>query len=441
MALPKLISVLTFTNVAPAGQATLAHGLNLGNGNDVKPDLLLRDNADFSIISATATQVTVQNDGAAPATLQLWCWHIHSVPREIGGGVANLTPQPFVPAVGGGGGGSGVDLENGGVPLAGGPFGTLNLIGATATDAGGGTADVTVTGSGGGDRTWYGTGIDGDLVVTTGNVEVLDGNKSYSNVTVEDGACLYLGGWYLRVANTLLVQGTGTVECSGTSPTNAVGGRGGNTGQGGQLRSGYTIPIYTNNPLFFSGGGGGTGGADSVGQDGTSTVSLKEMNARTGGNGGASTNAGGSGGTCTGSYTCFANPFVAIGFDEADISSGVTIEGGCGGGGGGAPGGGAEGGGGGGGGGTGVICARIIDCPDDALRSQGGDGGPGSGEGGGGGAGMGGVLLIVTEGPFDKAAKCDVTGGAGGAGAGEGGDGQAAGDGAVVAISPSLGPL
>lgn len=43
---------------------------------------------------------------------------------------------------GGGGGGSGVDLENAGVPLAGGPFSTLDLIGITASDSGGGVAQL-----------------------------------------------------------------------------------------------------------------------------------------------------------------------------------------------------------------------------------------------------------------------------------------------------------
>lgn len=43
----------------------------------------------------------------------------------------------------------GLELENAGAPLAGGPFGTLNITtGAVATDAGGGVADVAVTGGG-----------------------------------------------------------------------------------------------------------------------------------------------------------------------------------------------------------------------------------------------------------------------------------------------------
>jgi hypothetical protein len=45
----------------------------------------------------------------------------------------------------GGGGAGGIDLDNAGVPLAGGPFTLLNLVGATAVDDGGGEATITVT--------------------------------------------------------------------------------------------------------------------------------------------------------------------------------------------------------------------------------------------------------------------------------------------------------
>lgn len=53
-------------------------------------------------------------------------------------------------SVGGGGGAGGVEVSDEGVPLAGGPFGTLNFAGTgvVATDAGGGTALITITGGG-----------------------------------------------------------------------------------------------------------------------------------------------------------------------------------------------------------------------------------------------------------------------------------------------------
>lgn len=51
--------------------------------------------------------------------------------------------------VGGGGGIGGIDLEDEGVAVAGGPFTTLNFVGdgVTATDGGGGLADVTIPGN------------------------------------------------------------------------------------------------------------------------------------------------------------------------------------------------------------------------------------------------------------------------------------------------------
>lgn len=46
---------------------------------------------------------------------------------------------------------AGVELEEGGAPVAGGPFGTLNFSsGATVMDAGGGVATVAISGGGGG---------------------------------------------------------------------------------------------------------------------------------------------------------------------------------------------------------------------------------------------------------------------------------------------------
>jgi hypothetical protein len=48
------------------------------------------------------------------------------------------------------GGTIGIALQNGGVPLAGSPFGTLNLSGITATNSGGGVALLTASGGGGG---------------------------------------------------------------------------------------------------------------------------------------------------------------------------------------------------------------------------------------------------------------------------------------------------
>lgn len=62
---------------------------------------------------------------------------------NAGGGTATIT-------VSGGGGGSEIIIEDEGVAIAGGPFDTLDFVGAsvTATDAGGGTATITIVDSG-----------------------------------------------------------------------------------------------------------------------------------------------------------------------------------------------------------------------------------------------------------------------------------------------------
>ncbi len=288
-----------------------------------------------------------------------------------------------------------------------------------------------------GDRTWYGSGVDGNLVVLTGTVVTLgdiDASSAaflaFNNVTVQTGACLYTGGYPLIVAGTLTIEGTGTVEASGMNGGSSGGG-GGGTGGGGITKSGYTIPAYTNYANGSPGGNGGSTGLNGGGADGIRTLNLD-----TGGAGGGG---GGIGGTVTANgRSCFASPWISLGADMGEFASGLAgnpIGGGAGGGGGG----GVDGAGGGGGGGVLRVYARNIVCPNGAIKTTGGNGGNSPGTDGGGGGGMGGVLLLITDGPFSPAAKCDVTGGVGGAGAA--GAGSPGDPGTVVAISPTLGPL
>jgi len=142
----QLIQILTFTNVAAGQQATLAHNLN-ENGTAVKPDIVERDNADFSIITVTTTAATVRNDSGAPATLNLWIKREHSIARVLDAAL-NLSPQPFVPAAGVGTAGS-IVVYDGGVSL--GSFtalrfdpGTLGDITIQPADEGGGLASITI---------------------------------------------------------------------------------------------------------------------------------------------------------------------------------------------------------------------------------------------------------------------------------------------------------
>lgn len=341
-----------------------------------------------------------------------------------------------------GGGATGISIENAGVPLAGGPFDTLNLLGTlSAINGGGGTADVTgVAGASGGDRTWYGTGVDGPLVVATGTVFRLGDDTGlnpaafpcFTDITVQTGASIYTNGFPIYCSGTLTIEGTGTVEASGMNGGLAgAGGAGGNTGTGGTTKSGYVVApgtVWANgNPGANGGGAGGNGG---------SGQGIRSIDGNAGGAGGG---AGGAGGVnASNGVSCFANPFIAMAVDMGDPFNSLP--------GGGSGGGGGEGivepnigGGAGGGGGVLRINARAIVCPDGAIKSTGGNGRNGAGTGGGGGGGSGGVILLITDGPFAPAAKCDVTGGLGGAGtAGAGAAGDA---GFVVAISPVSGPL
>jgi hypothetical protein len=91
MALTQLKNILSFTNLAPATPTTVPHGLNQ-NGAGVVPDFLTRPD-DVSVV-ATATDLTVTNNGAAPATFNIYVERWHTTERQIGA-VAALTPQPF----------------------------------------------------------------------------------------------------------------------------------------------------------------------------------------------------------------------------------------------------------------------------------------------------------------------------------------------------------
>jgi hypothetical protein len=67
---------------------------------------------------------------------------------------------------------------------------------------------------------------DGDYTVRAGQVDVLDGDKNFCNLTVEPGAILDTAGFTVRVCQTLTNLGTITDRQSG--------GNGGPGGQGGK---------------------------------------------------------------------------------------------------------------------------------------------------------------------------------------------------------------
>lgn len=102
----RLLQVIQFVNVGVGAQATLSHEINI-NGVALLPDYVFLDNGNFSIVATTTTQITVQNDGTAIATVNVNLWRVNSPDRALGGQIQNLTPQPFVVAGGGGSAASG----------------------------------------------------------------------------------------------------------------------------------------------------------------------------------------------------------------------------------------------------------------------------------------------------------------------------------------------
>jgi hypothetical protein len=100
-----LHEVLTFADIPPGGIATLPHTLNV-NQVPVPPDILFRDNGNFTIIAASDVSVTVQNTAAGVETLNAWLFVLHTMERQFGSvEITSLSPQPFIPAASGGGGG------------------------------------------------------------------------------------------------------------------------------------------------------------------------------------------------------------------------------------------------------------------------------------------------------------------------------------------------
>lgn len=90
----RLLQIVTFLNVAPAAVVQQPHGINI-KGTQYRPDFVAGDQADFTVV-VTDTTVTVTNLGGLPATINVWLELKHTIPRELGGGIQNMTPQPFV---------------------------------------------------------------------------------------------------------------------------------------------------------------------------------------------------------------------------------------------------------------------------------------------------------------------------------------------------------
>lgn len=362
------------------------------------------------------------------------------------------TESPGVPA----GDGSGVDVEDEGVPIVT-PATTLDFVGAgvTVTSGGGGVATVTIPGAAGASASWpYGDGSDGPLHITIGNTFVMDRDYNWTTVLIDVGGTLVTAntagsvaaGGYVPFASVSF-ENNGTVIAM---PADGEPGTEGAAGANAQVVSSASSLQSTG-----GGGGGGFGGngsaadAGDLGFPGTTKV---------GGDGGG----GGFPLAIPGYVGGGATPQIALPPQYGSTRTALqfllgkwrtSIDGGSansrwgsGGSGGGAGWNGTSGGGGGGGtaGMIMVIAAPTI-TGTGVFQALGGNGGAGyvggsSGgtlpedSGGGGGGGMGGLVGLVSN--TAAAVTVDVSGGTGGlGGGGQASNGQDGDDGEVVRLA------
>jgi hypothetical protein len=101
----RLLQIVSFANVAPAVTVVLPHQINVNDIPEV-PDFVAGDANGFTI-AVTTTTVSVTNNNATPASVNVWLELKHSIPRQLGA-LPDLTPRPFIasggaPASSGGG--------------------------------------------------------------------------------------------------------------------------------------------------------------------------------------------------------------------------------------------------------------------------------------------------------------------------------------------------
>ncbi len=99
----RIFNIITFTNLAGGATSSQNHLLSV-NGVPLVPDFVWGNNTQFSV-SANSTSVTVTNNGAGAATINVFCCWLHSILREFGSDATlTLTPDPYI-LIGGGQGG------------------------------------------------------------------------------------------------------------------------------------------------------------------------------------------------------------------------------------------------------------------------------------------------------------------------------------------------
>ena len=108
-----LKKLLTFTNLAAGGTSSQNHGLNV-QGLLKIPDHIHFDNANFNLVSATTTIITVVNNGGVAATGRVLCELWHTYERAFGNSLTDYVEQlpnpPFVTRGASGSSGGGTAL-------------------------------------------------------------------------------------------------------------------------------------------------------------------------------------------------------------------------------------------------------------------------------------------------------------------------------------------
>lgn len=304
-----------------------------------------------------------------------------------------------------------------------------------------------VPSGGGGFASAFGTGIDGDLAVTTSITLTKD--MFYNNLTISGSGSINTAGFKIFVKGTLDLTG------ASAKAIQRAGGNGGNASGGTAGTLGASITIGTSSSLGPSSVNAAVNGAAGSTGAGASTGNGSNVGFGNGGTGGSLSGAGGSGsggsggtgsvpGTASGaqSFAYYTSQIVAR--NSANIvcvNGGSAGRGGASGGGNGTNQSGAGGGGGGAGGVIYIAANNVLSNGAaagaiSAIGGNGGNGGNGTASncgGGGGGAGGGGGYVYLCYGTKSDAAATDLidcsggTGGNGGtSGGGSGGNGAGA---------------
>lgn len=257
---------------------------------------------------------------------------------------------------------------------------------------------------------YYGSGRDGAVVEAVNRS--LDRVYQFTNYTINAGVVLNPARFPIYVNGTLTINATGSIAQNGVAGS---GSSSGGTG-GGAADAGY----------LGIGSSGGNGGVNTLGTPGSTSVNqpIDVTGNCKGGKGGdnSAAGAGAAGGTLTLVTAVLGTPWLSwplAGFYTQSVTT--SVNGGSGGGGGSGTGS-STGGKGGGGGGVIVIFANTV-VNNGTISAIGGDGaGAVSSGAGGGGGGGGGKIFIITR--SYTGTNPTVAGGNGAAGLGGGGTGD-----------------